>query len=56
MDSDANTLGMQGVPELDLQKLMGFDRVDVERTDARRPEEAVAIAFNKRGEGTVFEK
>lgn len=40
-----------GVRELDLQKLMGFDRVDAEGIEALNAEEAVAITFNRRGEG-----
>ena len=51
MDSDKVKAGAQSVPELDFQKLMGFDRVRAERTEAIKAEEAVAIAFNKRGEG-----
>jgi hypothetical protein len=51
MDSDKANLGTPGVPELDLQELMGFERVCGEQTDSCSTEESVAIAFNKRGEG-----
>ena len=34
-----------------MQKLLGFDRVDAEQMDAVKPEDAAAVAFNKRGEG-----
>lgn len=50
MDSHEDKLQTPGVPDLDLQKLLGFDRVDSERMEAIKPEDAAAIAFNKRGE------
>ena len=51
MNFDETKMGTERVPELDLQKLLGFERVDAEGIEAINAEEAVAIAFNKRGEG-----
>ncbi len=51
MDSDKTKLVAPSVPELDVQNLLGFERVDARQMEAIEPEAAVAIAFNKRGEG-----
>jgi hypothetical protein len=53
MNCDKTEIETPGVPELDLQMLMGFERVRAEQTDAGEAEDAVATAFNKRGEGPI---
>ena len=50
MDSHDDKLKAPSVPNVDLQKLLGFDRVDAGQMDAIKPEDAAAVAFNKRGE------
>lgn len=51
MDSHEDKLKAPSVLDVDLQKLLGFERVDAKQMDAVKPEDAAAVAFNKRGEG-----
>ncbi len=56
MDSSKDKLKTPTVPEVDLQKLLGFDRVDAEQMEVIKPEDAAAIAFNKRGEAVPSDR